>query len=227
MTELSRTTSPETISDRVQEAGALRTKSLAPILAPDTNCVHIRRSLPGDWSTDFARLVTGPAFELRRKIHARDPRVSEVLSELPAGGARAHLARELRSLVPQFSELTDRRHLKLKIAVVDTDACQKFHTDYVLLRLLITYLGPGTEYVPDAGVAREHLRQPVPLEEANAAIVPDPRLVRRAQPGDILLLKGEAWPGNADRGAVHRSPAIQGTGIRRLVLSLDAGDCAC
>jgi hypothetical protein len=212
---------------RQRASDGLRARSLAAILSPDTNCVHIRRSLPPAWATDFARLVAGSPFELSVSIDACDPHVERVLSELPAELGCAHLACELRTLVPRFSALTDQRDLKLKIAVIDTNACQKFHADWLRLRLIVTYTGPGTEYVPDAGVARQHLGQPMPLEEANAAIVPDPGLVRRAQPGDVILLKGEAWPGNAGRGAVHRSPPIQGTGARRLVLQLDVGEGAC
>ncbi|MET0403973.1 MAG: DUF1826 domain-containing protein [Cystobacter sp.] len=44
--------------------------------------------------------------------------------------------------------------------------------------------------------------------------------VRAASTGDLVLLKGEAWPDNQGRGAVHRSPTAS-TDTPRLVLTLD------
>jgi G3E family GTPase len=38
--------------------------------------------------------------------------------------------------------------------------------------------------------------------------------------GDVALLKGERWEGNANAGLVHRSPAVT-AGTRRLLLTLD------
>jgi hypothetical protein len=45
-------------------------------------------------------------------------------------------------------------------------------------------------------------------------------LIHAAVSGDIVLLKGERWPGNRGRGAVHRSP-LANTTRPRLVMTLD------
>jgi hypothetical protein len=36
-----------------------------------------------------------------------------------------------------------------------------------------------------------------------------------------VLLKGDAWPGNEGRGAVHRSPAVRGNDAKRVLLAID------
>jgi hypothetical protein len=45
--------------------------------------------------------------------------------------------------------------------------------------------------------------------------------VGRSVAGEVLLLKGSLWQGNAGRGAVHRSPAVDGD-VPRVMLALDA-----
>ncbi len=54
---------------------------------------------------------------------------------------------------------------------------------------------------------------------------------RQAGCGDLLLLKGHAFPGNYGLGAVHKSPGVP-PGGRRLLLTIDdvvgvPGGCAC
>lgn len=44
--------------------------------------------------------------------------------------------------------------------------------------------------------------------------------MRAAQPGDVVLLKGEAWPDSVGRGAAHRAPAASGASPRP-ALTLD------
>ena len=89
------------------------------------------------------------------------------------------------------------------------------------MRLIITYAGPGTEWVPDDGVHRASLQAPWrSLPAINRRIVPDPSRVAVARPGDVLILKGESYPGNSGRGAVHRSPPIACSNGVRLLFKL-------
>jgi hypothetical protein len=94
--------------------------------------------------------------------------------------------------------------------IVD-NACCKFHADQVGLRLLTTYLGPGTQWLPDDAVRRRR-GLCFPLRHA-----PPQRLERFA----VGLFKGESYPGNCGRGIVHRSPPVSGTGKVRILLCLD------
>src|SRR5688572_6161248 len=61
--------------------------------------------------------------------------------------ARAFLAQDLQSLVQRFRLLTGIGSVKVSFGAVTGDQCRKFHTDYQRLRLITTYLGPGTEWL--------------------------------------------------------------------------------
>lgn len=151
-----------------------------------------------------------------------DPDVDPLLTEVRDPAARAFLAKDIRAIVTAFGQLLARRHVHARLTLVDDDACRKLHTDNVTIRLICTYAGPATEWVRDADVLRENLcRIDVDVDTANRSILRRPDALQRAQPGDVLLLKGEAYPGNRGRGAVHRSPPIRDRGLRRLVLGLD------
>lgn len=101
----------------------------------------------------------------------------------------------------------------LRLHVIDSTMCPRFHVDRVPARLLCTYQGTGTEWLPEAQVTRP--RSPGPLPEQD----PEEQQIQRIPTGAIALLKGEAWEGNEGRGLVHRSPAP--TSTPRLVIGLD------
>ncbi|MEM8851819.1 MAG: DUF1826 domain-containing protein, partial [Pseudomonadota bacterium] len=80
----------------------------------------------------------------------------------------------------------------------------RFHVDAIHARLVCTYRGPGTQY----GLSTDGA---------------PPTRVFTVPTGAPILLRGSLWPGEAT-GLMHRSPPIEGTGITRLVLVLDAVD---
>jgi hypothetical protein len=80
------------------------------------------------------------------------------------------------------------------------------------IRLLCTYRGPGTQWLPDAGVDRQRLQE----------VPGDYPAVAEAPAFAVVLLKGSAWPGNESRGAIHRSPPVPAGAAPRVLLTLDA-----
>lgn len=103
-------------------------------------------------------------------------------------------------------------HLK----VISDDSCRKFHIDGYSLRLFTTYVGKGTEWLPEKAVNR------LALGKANELIVKDPSLVQRMNAFDVGILKGEL-PRRSQRvrGIVHRSPQISKAGEKRIILRVD------
>lgn len=85
--------------------------------------------------------------------------------------------------------------------------------DPVGLRMVCTYLGPGTEWLDDQGVERGDLGR---RKEADTTI-----LTIRASAGEVLLLKGASWPDNERFGAVHRSPRVAADAGLRTLVTLD------
>ena len=111
----------------------------------------------------------------------------------------ALLAAEIATLARHFARIMKRDAVRLRLEVVETDACRKFHADNVEARLLMPLTEPGTQWI-----------------EAGAG--PDAPINHLA-PGTVGLFKGRIW---AETPAIlHRSPPIAGTGRSRLLLVLD------
>lgn len=117
----------------------------------------------------------------------------------PASAAMA-LSEDCLALAACFAEITGRRRLALRLQVVETDACRKFHADYVAWRLLKTYVGPATQWI-----------------RADA-----PDTINAMATGDVGIFKGRLL--HAMPRVLHRSPPIVATGECRLMLVLDTED---
>lgn len=115
-----------------------------------------------------------------------------------------------------FSGITNPRTLRLSLKVITTDACRKFHIDGYAYRLLCSYHGPGTEWVYNENVNRKYLG----LGENNQ-IIKDWSTIQRINTFDIAILKGELPHQRNGKGIVHRSPPIQHSNEKRLVLRID------
>lgn len=134
-----------------------------------------------------------------------------------ADPARTWILSDLAELLARLADLAGTCRLRVSFGAVRTDQCRKFHVDYVRYRLVTTYLGPGTEWVPEHAVDRAALAHPASCPcDANKSIVRDAAAVRHASAGDVLLMKGARHP--SQLGAVHRSPPIESTGQVRVVL---------
>lgn len=194
---------------------------LGEIHEESANLVIWRRNLPPPLRAWLDRLANTARFQLDLIVGECAGGAADLVAIVPPSPERRWLEGDLGKLIRRFSALTCRAQVKACFGVVETNACRKLHADWVPLRLLCTYAGPGTEWVPDAAVRREAMVEPLPCPDAaNAAIVPGEGAIRRARVGDVVVMKGETYPGNAGHGAVHRSPPIEAAGERRLVLKL-------
>jgi hypothetical protein len=142
------------------------------------------------------------------------PATARVTAGLPGSTAcgRTRLAADIASLAALFAEIAGTARVRIRLDAIHGPACRLFHADHVGLRLLCTYAGPGTEWVPDHAVDRAALGD-------NARAISRHSAVRRLPRFAVGLFKGEAFPGNAGRGIVHRSPPVRGT--PRLLLCID------
>jgi len=124
------------------------------------------------------------------------------MSGLAACPERDWLEADIALLADVFSDLVSARYLRLRLDVVTTNACRKFHIDAITARLVCTYRGTGTQY----GISRDGA---------------EPQLVFTVQTGSPILLRGTRWLETPRSGLLHRSPPIEGTGETRLLLVLD------
>lgn len=64
------------------------------------------------------------------------------------------------------------------------------------MRLLCTYFGAGTEFVENRYADRRPLQRML-FQDTQGYGIRDESAVQSASPGDVLYLKGHAFPGNA------------------------------
>lgn len=134
------------------------------------------------------------------------------LSECPL------LLNDISNYLRLFKKTTESSFFRLLLTVVSTNMCRKFHTDVNDLRLLCTYIGPGTLWLPDETVNFKALQRRGEYQE----IVGDQGQIQQVRTGDVVILKGALYP---DANPVlHRSPAIEKHGEKRLLLRIDTNE---
>ena len=127
------------------------------------------------------------------------------------------LSKDIRDLLKHYQELTGSDQFRLLLATINTNMCKKFHTDINTLRLLCTYNGPGTLWVADDNNAKDN-----GSSSGNLAIEED--RIHQVKTGSVALLKGAIYPDDDSTAIVHRSPTIEETGERRLLLRIDTNE---
>lgn len=159
---------------------------------------------------DFAPLLESDPQDLRFVSDEAAVR-GAVLAGLRSGGfggpPALHnvLAEDIAALARLYCAAMDLARFELRLEVVRTDSCRKFHADYVTARLITTYAGEGTDWLDEADALRVAAGMP-------------PERINRLAAFDVGLFKGRLA---TDRPAIHRSPPIADTGAVRLLLVLN------
>ena len=160
---------------------------------------------------DFSPLVAGVPQDLRFVSDAASlaETLVRALDDAGFGGdAALHraLAEDAAQLARLFCKAMDLAAFELRLEVVRSDSCRKFHADYVTARLITTYHGEGTDWLDEADAAR-------------VAAGAEPQRVGRLATFDVGLFKGRL---GTDNPAIHRSPPIADTPVAaRLLLVLN------
>jgi hypothetical protein len=129
---------------------------------------------------------------------------------------------DVEYLVGLFRDLFETEGLGLRLRTLDKAMCPRFHTDKVPVRMVCTYGGPGTEWLPEPALNRGKLGHGAcGKPDKESGLILDPAAIRSMPAFAVGLMKGELWEGNAGRGAVHRSPRPTPEQPRRLLLTLD------
>jgi hypothetical protein len=177
----------------VQIFGPVRTADWSDILRADTPLVVEGRDITPLAAIAADMLTTAPFSKLA------EGKVAAAVNSLT--GIALPLRRDIEQLAGRFSALMGCDTIRLRLEGVVSDACRKIHGDYTDVRLITTYAGPGTQYIP----------QDTPVSQAELVDMPT---------GWIGLFKGRGLhPEHAP--CLHRSPPIIASGERRLVLVID------
>ncbi len=125
----------------------------------------------------------------------------------------SEFCQDVSQLLRLFAEVSRESSFRVFLGTVETDMCRKFHTDLNGLRLLCTYLGPGTMWVPDEAINNDAFRND------HQDVIHDENLVRQASAGDVLILKGALY--QEPNPILHRSPPIEKKNEKRILLRID------
>lgn len=147
--------------------------------------------------------------------------LAQLAQDLPDFEHRTTLLEEIALLAEMFACLFNQDTVGLRLKALNTAMCPKFHVDRVPCRLVTTYAGPATEWVPHEFVDRDKLGAGSNgLREAQSGLLQHSSNIKRINTGDVALIKGELWENNEGRGLVHRSPSINNR-QKRLLFTLD------
>jgi hypothetical protein len=160
---------------------------------------------------DFTPLTAGTPQDLRfvsDLASLRGTLANQLRQAGFGGGGALHeaLIADAARLAELFCAAMDLARFELRLEVVRTDSCRRFHADYVTARLITTYVGEGTQWLDKADAERLAAGQ-------------EPQRINSLAPFDVGLFKGKLA---TERPAIHRSPPIAGTpGGARLLLVLN------
>src|SRR5690606_27544721 len=115
------------------------------------------------------------------------------------------LRRDIVLLAERHAAVAGDRNVRIRLEVVETDACRKFHADYVKVRTITTYLGRGTQWIE--------------AQSADRVGAPDGPEIRQLDAGHVGMFKGRLWQEMPT--ILHRSPPIGKSNEQRLVLVID------
>ena len=192
---------------------------LQQILNPGVNLSLWQRPVHEEISRELSSLEAADLPDLRcpTSLDSFDDDVCELLLQQELDPSDFSCWRiDLRRVAGYYFEIISNRDVILRLVTTDSDDCRRFHTDRTHLRLLCTYRGPGTEWLSEEQVDRQ----------AQGSGATNDDIIRFGEPSGFApfwvgILKGTAYPGNAGRGLVHRSPPISGSGQTRVLFCLD------
>ena len=165
-------------------------------------------------------LDTNPTLQASLVVTPQEANAAVVKALGPTPRA-ATLSEDIAQLVDMFCCLFDLKRAGLRLTALDRAMCPRFHVDRVPCRLVTTYQGVATEWLPHQAADRSKLgigNQGKPDEQSG--LFNSATDIQQLCRGDVALLKGESWEGNQGAGLIHRSPQLPGE-TRRLLLTLD------
>lgn len=119
---------------------------------------------------------------------------------------------DLTHLSEIFQEISSESELSVNLNKIRINSTP-FHIDGFKLRLVHTYIGPGTVWTPDDNVCD----YPTELYTHTPPKIIDSRRIRQMKPFWVGIVKGANYTGNTCDALVHRSPRIEHLNLTRMV----------
>jgi hypothetical protein len=200
---------------------APHTSVLTDIYHEDVNIAVWQNRLPDDLLNNITNLIIEES-HVNIKIPVSPSSVAKALyNDKPQLRSQKALCQYIELLVDMFCTLFELKQAGLRLTLLDSAMCPKFHVDKVPCRLVTTLSGVATQWLPHDCIDRTKLGAgDQGLPDETSGVMQHPSNIQHLSVGDVALLKGEGWYNNENCGLVHRSPAVA-SNEKRLLLTLD------
>lgn len=138
--------------------------------------------------------------------------------DLPQADGKNELVEDIYLIADMLTCLFDCEDVGLRLVPLTQAMCPSFHVDNIQVRLVTTYLGAGTQWLPLESLQNTQLKNDFLKTNFNQYY--HPQDIQQIDTFDVALLKGKAWHGHESRAAVHRSCKLL-KNQQRVLLSLD------
>lgn len=194
--------------------------ALTDIYQNDINMSVWQRQLSPSLISESLTLVEKEGFTGYRAVLS-EAKLDYLDDALPDLARFPQLRADIQLLAEMFCCLFEKRDVGLRLSPLSSAMCPKFHVDHVPCRLITSYCGGGTQWLPHHTVNRSKLGAGSNgLNDSESGLYSSADAIQTLATGDVALLKGERWEGNKGAGLVHRSPEIL-PNQKRLLLTLD------
>ena len=204
--------------EKIRRAATSQTPNiLTDIYQDETNIAIWQRELSSTLQQTIDEFViANPTFQSTMTVSPQN-----ALAHLSKMLGPSELSEDIAELMDMFCCLFELKRAGLRLAVLNCAMCPKFHVDKVPCRLVTTYRGLTTQWLPHNVVDRTKLGAGNPsISDEQSALFQCKNDIHHLNCGDVALLKGELWEGNENAGLVHRSPSPSKDELR-LLLTLD------
>ena len=197
---------------------------LTDIYQEDTNMVVWKRDLANNLEQAADAIIESQP-TLEELLVVSPEEAFDSVKKLLGGSPEAEmLAEDIAYLVDMFCCLFNLKRGALRMTVLDRAMCPRFHVDRVPCRLVTTYQGIATEWLPHNVADRSKLGTGnMGKPDELSGLFDNISDIQQLKSGDVGLMKGELWHNNEGAGLIHRSPQVPNN-TRRLVLTLDFMD---
>ncbi|NRF13330.1 DUF1826 domain-containing protein [Vibrio coralliilyticus] len=195
---------------------------LGDIYQDEVNIVIWRRHFDQAFVDDVSQFVAANP-NLSKSLTLSPESAYEALDYATDGTAPKKLLENMAELVDMFCYLFDIEQAGLRLATLSGAMCPRFHVDQVPCRLVTTYHGVATQWLPNHVLDRTKLgRGANGQPDSVSGLYHQESDIQQLVCGDVALLKGGRWEGNEETGLVHRSPSNV-SDQPRLLMTLDFG----
>ena len=156
-----------------------------------------------------------------RSVYVLDALKKNLAEDLPEGEGKAQAIEDIYLLADMLTCLFDSKNVGLRLAPLTKAMCPRFHVDNIPARMVCTYLGNGTQWIPAEALDHSKLGHASNgKSDDQSGLYADPEAVQQLNAFDVAILKGSTWDNDVAKAVVHRSCPVE-VGQKRVLLSLD------